>query len=63
MRGRGHNRVDGRVFVVEANRDRAVLPGIVDQVAAIGREHELHAQLLGGLAERPRLVSRSRRKN
>src|SRR5690242_14614316 len=44
------DRAHRRLFVVEANRDRAVLPWVLDQVAAIGREDEFHAELLGGVA-------------
>src|SRR5262245_35012553 len=50
-----------RCFVVEANRDGAVLPGIVDQVTAIGCKDELHAKSSRSLAKRTRLVARRRR--
>ena len=42
--GRLEDRGDRRVLVVEANRDRVVLPRILDQVTPIGREDELHAE-------------------
>ena len=45
----------------ESDGDGAVPPRIVELIAAIGREHELHAQPLGRLAEHPDLIARRRR--
>ncbi len=55
------DRLDRRVFVVKSDRDRAVPPGIVEHVTAIGGEDERHAETLGGLAKRARLIPRRRR--
>ena len=38
-----------------------ILPGILEHVAAVGREHELGADTPGCVAKRPRLVARRRR--
>lgn len=51
----------GARFVVESNRDGAVAPGILEAVAAIGRQHQLDAQSPGGLVEHPRLIAGRRR--
>src|SRR5919197_2280867 len=59
------SRIDNRVYrarlVMEANRNRVVLPRVFEHVAAIGREHELDAQTLGRLTKRARLITRCRR--
>src|SRR5437764_10148496 len=57
----GKNRVNRRALLVKADRDGAILPRVLEHVAAIRREDELHPESLGGLAERTRLVSRRRR--
>src|SRR5260221_114343 len=59
LEDRGHR----RVLVVEADRDGAVLPGILDQMAAVGREHELHAEARGRVAKRARLIAGRRRED
>jgi hypothetical protein len=42
---------------VEANANRAVAPGIVELLTPVGGKHELDAQLLGGIVERPQLIA------
>jgi hypothetical protein len=46
---------------VKSDRNGAVLPGIVQFVAAIGREHELDPTPFGGIVERAQLVARGTR--
>ena len=60
-RGRLENRRDRGVLVVKPDRNRLVLPRILDQMTAIGREDELHPKPRGGIAKRARLVSGRRR--
>src|SRR5437762_14085519 len=45
------NCVSRRVFVIKPDRNRAVLPRILDQVTPIGGEDELHPKPLGGLTK------------
>jgi hypothetical protein len=56
---------DGRLFIMKPDRNRLVAPGILNHVAAIGGEHQLHAKTLGSLTKRPRLVPgcRSQKEN
>ena len=61
--GSVENRRDGRVLVVKPNRNRLVLPRIVELVAPIGREDKIHAKPHGRVTKRPRLVTRRRRKH
>ena len=51
----------GRVLVVEADRNRVVLPRILDQVTPIRREDEFDPEPRGGVTERARLVAGRRR--
>jgi len=51
------NRRDRCVLVVESDRDRLVLPRILDEMTPIGRVDKLHAEALGRLAKRPCLVA------
>ncbi len=62
FRRRGQNVGHRSVFVVEANRDGVVAPGIVQLMTAIRRKHQIDRQRLRCLRERPRLISRRRRK-
>src|SRR5438093_13048929 len=55
------NRGGRCILVVKPNRNRAVLPGILDQVTPIRREDKLHPKPLGGLTKRARLVAGSGR--
>ena len=55
------DRLDRRVFVVKPDRDRAVPPGILEHVTAIGGKDQRHAEALGGLAKRTRLIPGRRR--
>ena len=41
----GDDRLERRVLLVEADGDGAIAPRIVELLAAIGREHELDAEL------------------
>ena len=59
--GHVENRRHRRVFVVKPDRNRLILPGILDQVTPIGGVDELHPHPFGRLAERTRLITRRRR--
>jgi hypothetical protein len=50
-----------RVLVVKPDRNRLVLPGILDQVTPIGAVDKLHPEPFGRVAERARLISGCRR--
>jgi hypothetical protein len=51
----------GGVLVVEADRNRLVLPRILNQVTPIRRENEFGPEPRGGVTERARLVAGRRR--
>ena len=55
------DRLDRGVFVVKPDRDRAVAPGILEHVTAIGGKDQCHAEALGSLAKRTGLISGRRR--
>src|SRR5262245_9374289 len=55
--GGRENGGDRRVLVIKADRDGAVLPGVVNQVAAIGRKEEFDAKASRSLAEGSRLIT------
>jgi hypothetical protein len=59
LRDNGLDRCD---LLMKADGNRAVPPRIRNLVAAVGREHEFHAEPLGRLAKHPRLIPRRRRK-
>ena len=59
--GRPRIAVHRRVLVVEPDRNRGVLPRILDQMTAVRREDELHAKPSRRLAERAGLIAGRRR--
>ncbi len=44
-------------LVRETDRNRPVPPGILEHIAAVGREDQIHAETFGRVAERARLIS------
>ena len=53
-----------RIFgIVEADRNRAIRPRVFELVAAVAREHDIHAQRFRGLREAARLVTQFTREN
>ena len=55
--GQLENRLRRRGLVRETDRNCPVLPGILEHIAAVGREHQIDAETLGGFTERARLIS------
>jgi len=55
--GQFENRLRRRGLVREADGNRPVLPGILEHIAAVGREHQVDAVTLGCVTERARLIS------
>ena len=53
--------LERRRFVVEPDGDRAIAPRVVELLTPIRGKHELDAQLLGGIVERPQLIAGGRR--
>ena len=53
-----------RIFgIVEANRDRAVRPRVLELVAAVARKHDIHTKRFRGFGEAARLVTQFAREN
>jgi len=50
-------RVHGFGDTVELHRERLVAPGIVEHVATIRGQREIHAEPLGGIRENANLVA------
>jgi hypothetical protein len=48
--------------VIKPNGNGAIPPWVLELIATVGGEHELHAETLGRLTKHPRLVSGRRRK-
>ena len=61
VKGRGDDRGHRSFLVLEAHRHRVIAPRVFEDVAPIGREREIDAEALGGLAERACLVAGRRR--
>ena len=53
--------IERRRRLVETDRDRAIAPGVVEVMAAIGGEHERHPETLRRLVERSQLIAGRRR--
>ena len=53
--------LDRRALMVEPDRQRRVLPRIVQDVAAIGGKHQIHAKPFSRVAKRSGLIPRRRR--